>query len=379
MKMKNIAVLALAGTMAASIMLTGCGNRIDQDAVAATLGDKEISLGLANFMAQYQAVTYDSYYMSYYGEDMWSQDLSGSGSTMTDQVKSSVMDQLETDYLLEQHMSDYKVEITDDEMTAIQNTAKQFMTDNEGDAAKTMGATEEYLTEMLRLSLIQQKMEAAIEAEVDTNVSDEEAAQRTFSYINVTTDGYYDANSKYVAYTDDEKAALPDKVKEMAAAAKTDFEGAASQYGYTVSTYSYGSDTTDDSMDQAVLTAASALKEGEISDLITTDSNGYYVIRLDSEFDRDATDKEKETIVSQRKSDHYTEVTDAYKKDAKWTVDDDAWAKVNFDELYTIKKDDSTELSEGTEAATNTETTVNTEALTGTGSTTGTETALSTQ
>lgn len=359
MKMKRLTVLALAGTMAASMMLTGCGNHIDQDAVAATLDDKEISLGLANFMAQYQAVTYDSYYLSYYGEDMWSQDLSGSGSTMTEQVKSSVMEQLETDYLLEQHMSDYNVEITDDEMTAIQDAAKQFMQDNDGKAAKTMGATEDYVTEMLRLELIQKKMENAIEAEVDTNVTDDEAAQRTFSYIHVDADGYYDDSNNYVKYTDEEKAALPDKVKEMAAAAKTDFEGAATQYGYEVSTYSYGSD--EDSMDKDVISAADALKEGEISDLITTDSDGYYVIRLDSEFDQDATDKKKEEIVSQRKSDHYTEITDGYKKDVKWTVNDDNWAKVNFDDLYTIKKDDSTEVTEDTEALESTETVINTE------------------
>ena len=367
MKLKNIAVLALAGTMAASVVLAGCGNRIDQKAVAAKLGDKEITLGLANFMAQYQAVNYDSYYMSYYGKDMWTKDVAGNGSTMTDQVKSSVMDQLETDYLLEQHMKDYKVEITDKELSAMKDAAKQFMADNSKKTINSMGATEENLTEMLRLSLIQKKMQNAIEAEVDTNVSDAEAAQRTFSYINVTQDGYYDANNKLVAYTDEEKKALPDKVKEMAAAAKTDFDGTATKNGYKVSTYSYGSDTTNDTMDKAVLTAASALKAGEISDLITlADNKGYYIIRLDSEFDRAATDKKKESIVSQRKSDHYTEVTTAYKKDVKWTVEKDAWAKVNFDELYTIKKNDNTELSEGQGAAATDGTAVNTEAVTGT-------------
>ena len=45
-------------------------------------------------------------------------------------------------------------------------------------------------------------------------------------------------------------------------------------------------------MDASVITAADALKEGEISSMISVDGKGYYVIRLDSEFDRDATDKE---------------------------------------------------------------------------------------
>ena len=71
-------------------------------------------------------------------------------------------------------MDDYKVEITDDEMKAIEKAAKQFMEDNDGSAAKTMGATEENVKEMLRLELSQEKMQNAIEADVNTDVSDEE-------------------------------------------------------------------------------------------------------------------------------------------------------------------------------------------------------------
>lgn len=102
---------------AASVAMTGCGSRIDEDAVVATLGDKEISLGLANFMAQYTAVSYDSYItMGYAKENMWSQDLSGNGKTMQDNVKDGILTQIQTNYLLEDHMKDYGVEITDEEL-----------------------------------------------------------------------------------------------------------------------------------------------------------------------------------------------------------------------------------------------------------------------
>ena len=88
MRFKKFTALALAVVTAASVAMTGCGSRIDEDAVVATLGDKEISLGLANFMAQYTAVSYDSYItMGYAKENMWSQDLSGNGKTMQDNVK----------------------------------------------------------------------------------------------------------------------------------------------------------------------------------------------------------------------------------------------------------------------------------------------------
>ena len=57
MNWKKGTSLVLAGVMASSVLVAGCGKSIDQDAVVATLGEKEISLGFANFMAQYQAIT----------------------------------------------------------------------------------------------------------------------------------------------------------------------------------------------------------------------------------------------------------------------------------------------------------------------------------
>ena len=149
MRFKKFTALALAVVTAASVAMTGCGSRIDEDAVVATLGDKEISLGLANFMAQYTAVSYDSYItMGYAKENMWSQDLSGNGKTMQDNVKDGILTQIQTNYLLEDHMKDYGVEITDEELSDIDTAAQQFMDDNSKEAIRTMGAKKEYVAEM---------------------------------------------------------------------------------------------------------------------------------------------------------------------------------------------------------------------------------------
>lgn len=138
MKIKRLTALLLTGVLAASFTLGGCGSKeVDPETVVATLNGKEIKLGLANFMAQYQAVTYDAYYSSYMGANMWSQDYSGDGKTMEDMVKDQVMESIETDYLLEDHMADYNVEITDEELSAMKDAAAQFMEANKqpGDRA----------------------------------------------------------------------------------------------------------------------------------------------------------------------------------------------------------------------------------------------------
>jgi foldase protein PrsA len=205
----------------------------------------------------------------------------------------------------------------------------------------------------------------AIIAEVDTDVSDEEAAQRTFSYVEVSKDTSDDdstadtetegeASDEASEDDSDEAAAqLQEKMEAYAALAAHDFDGTAETYDYTVSTASYGSAEDEDAaFDTAVLEAADSLKEGEISGLIETDDN-YYVIRLDSEFDEEATETKKESIISERKSDQYNSVLDGYKEDVTWEVNEDNWATVTFDKLFTLTDEsaetESTEVSDYSE------------------------------
>lgn len=353
MKIKRVVSIALAAVTAASLALSGC-SRINDEAVVATLDGQEISLGLANFMAQYTAASFSTY-MSYFGEDMWSQDLYGDGGTMQESVKSDVLDQIEIAYLLENHMEEYGVEITQEELDEIDSVAENFLEENTNKALKVMGASKEYVAEMLRIQLIQQKMHEAIIATADTAVSDEEAAQKTISYIKVSTQGHYDADNNYIEYTDEEKETIADTANTVAEEALTDFDAAATNHGYQVNTYSYGADEIDadgnptGALDSAVIREANGLKEGEISGAVLVEGDGYFILRMDSEYDEDATETKKQEIISQRQSDKYTEVTESYKEAADWVVDEEVWATVNFDKLYTLVDDENTEALDSTE------------------------------
>lgn len=357
MKIKKLVSLALAVVLTASFTLTGCGKKIDEDAVVAKLDDKEISLGLANFMAQYTAASYDGYYLDFMGDasavvDMWTEDMNNTGTTMEMTVKNGIMEQLQTGYLLEQHMEDYGVTITDEELAAMEQAADEFLADNSDKAIKLMGAKKEYITEMLRLHLIQKKMQDAIFATVDTEVSDEEAAQRTISYFRISDQGYYDEENNYIQYTDEEKAGIEETAAQVAKDAAEDFDAAAADYN--VNTYSYGADeigedgTATGTLDAAVIEAADKLEEGEVSEAVKVEGDAYYIIRLDAAFDQQATDEKKSEIASQRQQDEYTKVCDAYKEAADWSVDEDVWKTVNFNDIYSLKEED-------TEAVTDTE------------------------
>ena len=342
MKLKKLTACVLAGAMALSVAFTGCGgSTINANAVGATLNGEDISLGLMNFMARYQQAISDASYLMYFGTEMWSTEMS-EGVTMEDSTKESVVNSIHTAYLLEEHMKDYGVEVTAEETAAIEAAAKEFMTENSKKGIEQLGATEEYVKEMLRLYTIEQKMYSAIFAASKATVTDEEAAQRTFSYVKVSSTSTTDENGNSVEYTEEEKTELAAVVAEFAttAAEAENFEEAAETAGYTVSTYSYGAD--ESSMDEKVIAAADALKEGEVSELITTDKD-YYIIRLDSEHDEAKTAEKKASLLTEKKTEEYNKICEEYRKESEFKLNEENWATVKFDRLFRIATEETTE------------------------------------
>ena len=192
--------------------------RADSATVATVAGD-EIPAGLANFYARMTQAQYESMYSSYLGDNMWTTEAS-EGKTYEKLVKDGVaLKDLENMYLLEDHMDDYKISLSDDEKKAIKDAAKEFSKDNDKDDKEKVSGDTEYVERYLTLATIKQKMTDAIEAEADTNVTDDEAKQKSMQYvlfsINTT-----DANGVYQSLSDEEKANVKANAEAFAEGAK---------------------------------------------------------------------------------------------------------------------------------------------------------------
>ena len=373
MNRKRLMALLLGGVMAASV-LAGCGG-IDKDATVATLDGQEIKLGIANFAARLQQAQYDDFYTAYFGQDVWSSDLYNNGSTMQDNLKDSVISSIEDMYVLQNHMEDYNITLSDEDTTAIKTAAADFMAANTEDALDALGATEDIVEEYLTLATIQTRMHEAIIADADTNVSDADANTSDYSYVTISKTSHKDADGNTVDYTDEEKEALGDTVKEFQNAAKEGtLEDAADEYGYTVSNGTFASDNT--TLEADVLTALEGLtEEGQISDVVETDSS-YYVLRLDAITDADATEQHRQEIISTRQSDLYKEVLQGWEDEAEWVLNEKVWATVTFDNLFTTTVESTeTETTDSTEPAE----TQQTESVTETEAAETTEAAIATE
>lgn len=325
---KRLFALALAGVLAAAT-LTGCGS-LKGDETVATVDDTKIDADLANFFARYTQATYETYYSAYLGEDMWNSDASD-GETYEESVKSSVLKSLEDMILLEKHMKDYDVSITDEDKAMVKETTQQFLDDNSLDDKNLVSGNEKTVNRALTLMAVQQKMRTAIQAGTDTEVSDEEAAQKSMDYVFISYQTKDDSgNSKDVS--DDEKAQLKSQAEAIASGLKEggDLNTLAEEQGATVQTLTFDKDTT--SPEEDLIKAADALGEGESTDVIETEK-GCYVAKVTSLLDRTATDSKKSQIVQERQTKLYDDTLKKWRKKANIKVHKDVWKKVSFQKV----------------------------------------------
>lgn len=335
MKANKLVISALAIMCGASMLMTGCGSKINADATLVTIneGEDTISLGFGNFMARYQQAMYDQYLMGYYGEGMWSSDMSGTGSTLEQETKDGILGDLEEMYLCKKHAADYGVELTEDDNKAIAEATAKFLEENPADTLKIMGATTETVTQYLEYRTYVSKVTAAVKEAAAVEISDEECWQRSFSYVLFNTAKATDADGNEIEITDEYIADMKQQAEALAAA--TDFDKYAEDNELNVSTDSYTKgEEIDKTFDMAVINVAEKLHEGEVSAVIEVEGTGYYVIRLDSEHDEEASESERTDLKNTAENNYYNEIYDGWESEITWEVNEEEWEKVKFDTLF---------------------------------------------
>lgn len=256
-------------------------------------------------------------------------------------------------------MDEYNVEITDEEKSKITEVATAFMESNSKKALNAMGATQEIVEEMLTLYTIQDKMHDAMIADVNTNVTDEEANMRAYTMLTVSTASYTNESGETAEYTDEEKLDIKTKVDAIASAVnaknkkkKLTLEEAAAKYNYSenISSDAYAKD--EDVLDADVKTALDGLKEGQTSGTIETDS-AYYIVRIDKETDVEKTKENKESIIKERQDTAYNDKLTKWQEDDKWSVDEKVLKRITFSNYFT-QATESDEKDTATEPVTET-------------------------
>ena len=349
---KRTAVAALAGVMTVG-MLTGCGEKkLDGTKTVATVDGTEIPLGVVSLSVREGQAQTEAMYKSFMGGQdysIWSMDAED-GKTYGEQAVEQSLKDVELMYIMKEKAADYDVEITDDDEKAIAEAASEFMKANSDETIQELAVTEDQVKTFLELQTYKSRIHDPIIADVDKDVSDEEAQQSSFDYVSIST---ADLSDDEIKQKKEDAQKILDELKD--AGSDGDLNEIAKSVDDSYSSVSGTFDTNEDaakeeeSDEESDSTASSSaypdevmkvlrtLKDGEIGpDVIETDTS-YYVVKLDKVNDEEATQTKKESIISTRENNLYTETTE------KWL--DDADIKVEKKVLKTLKVTDNHKFS----------------------------------
>ena len=394
--MKKKQLMVTCGILAAALCLGGCG-KIDGTQTVLTVNEDTVSMGAAMFDLRYQQAEMYSYYEQMYAmygmkmDGYWSTETtdtssetsetseasetsetsetsaassvsseaaessstdSGKKTTYGQQFKDNVMDSLTEMVLLDQHKDEYGVSVTDEDEAAIKEAAQKFMDDNDADMLAKNGITADSVAEYMRLYTVYARMRDPMVADVDTNVSDDEAKKTTITYVRIKEDTSSSTDSSSTEETtakkfdslQDEAQAVLDRLKQESDIANADIETIAKEVGDDTFTVQVSYDANDMVYDSKLKEAANTLSDGQLYDGVIEGADGnYYLVRMDSVLDREKTEANKETIAENRKSDAYDQIIDGWKDEAEITVNTSLWKKATVEdaEQYRTKAADS--------------------------------------
>ena len=388
---KKITGALLAGALGAA-SLTGCSSPMDGTQPLLTSGEDTVTVGTGNLMLRMNQATMLSYYsmmggsttglwsqdsgdgetygdttkanqatmLSYYSmmggstTGLWSQD-SGDGETYGDTTKASILDELENMLVQKQHAADYDVSISEEEQGKIEEAAQAFMDANTEETIQNLSVSQSDVETLLELYTYQTKMYDPMVADVDTNVEDSEAAQSRITYCRIDISDTQNEDGTTTPLTDEEKQekkdqaqALLDKLQASADPASADMDALAKEVNEDLNAVDNTFGDDDTLLDDKLKEAAKTLQDGQVYGEVVEGENAYFVVRMDSVLDREATDAEKENIVSERQQNAYNDLLNQWKDDADITVNNREWDKVTLtdNEQYTIKQPETEETTE---------------------------------
>lgn len=348
MKRRMAGVLALLSAMALGV--TGCsvGNMPDATAEAVKVEGVSVPLGEVNFLLRYQQTQMQSSYGMFFGEDYLNQDLMGTGTPYGVTMRDSVVETLEEYYLVEAHAEELGVALTEEDKTKASDAAKAFLAANDSKTLKAMSADEATVTHVLEMMALQSQVYANRAETIDTEVDQEEAAQKRISYVLNSTSGTYDEEGNETPLSEEELAAKKTQMDELLeeARASQDLSAAAEAKELTCNeAINYGKEDT--SLPTAVKDAADTLQDGEFSGVIEAE-DGYYIVYMESTYDEEATQEEIQNILDERESEAYSAWLDPLKEAAEITTNDEALEQLTFERIFSEPAAEEEETTEET-------------------------------
>ena len=333
-KIKYISLL-----LAISLAFTGCG---EKNIVLTTEFEKDelmrindLSCYLPEMMLY--LTTIQNQYEEVYGNEFW--DKTAGDETLEDKIKENVLAKVAQIKVMQLMARDYGITLDEEETAAVNEAAESYFAGLNDKEIELTGATLETVISIYTEYALANKVYEYTIKDINPEISDDEARMVTVQHILIKTYAN-DADGNRVAYTDRARTEAYELCEELRQRATDeeepeDFEMLAAEYNEDENvTYTFGRGEMPESFEEA----AFSLDEGEISEVIETES-GYHIIKCIKAIDVDETQENKEKIVRERQDSAFEETYDAYVATIKKNLNHELFDSITLidDPLVTTK------------------------------------------
>lgn len=270
-------------------------------------------------------------YEANYGKGIWDADILGKGDTFGKMIKDEVIKQITELKIIKAKAEELKISLTEEEQADSDSYAKKQYDSMKKEDIKRFLITQELVQQVYRDNALANKVFENRTINVDTNVSDKEAKQITVQDIYIQNYSL-DSAGKKVAFSQEDKDQAYNKVKSLLKQAKKtkDFKTLAESNSESDKIeYTFGKGGAPDKFTDAFEKAAFALKTGQISNIITTDT-GWHILYCVSDFNEDATIQVKEKIIDQRRNNLFIKLYGEWAKNYAVVVNEAAWNSISL-------------------------------------------------
>lgn len=339
-KIKTVSACALVFLMA-TLVTSGCAGAEEeatQIVFTTDFTDNEIfridNLNCTVPEANIYMYTAEDQYTDVFGREIWDTDIKD--AMLLDELKDVTLARLAQIKAMKLLAESRSIELDEEESEKVKEAAGKYIAGLNPASIAKLAISEETVEKMYGDYALAEKVYDSITANVNPEISDDEARTIKVRHILIKTYEADEDGKKTVFDTDRKNAAFQKAVaiRKEAVAEDADFDALIDKYSEdTTAEYTFGKGTMPENFEKA----AFELGTDEISDVVQTDY-GFHIIKCISTFDRDETDANKVRILKQRKKEAFNATYESFIKTLHSNLNQELWDSMDFsvdDEITT--------------------------------------------
>ncbi len=268
-------------------------------------------------------------YEQYYGSDIWKYEIDANGNTMGQVIKDQTLEQIIYIKVVCQKADELGIVLSEEELQLVDEQTAAYMQKIQGSELLLHGVNADIVRRIYSDNLLARKTFEVTTLNVDTDIPDEEAAQRRF-YTIAIRNYKIDASGNRAAYEGTELEELKARVENLRQQAMQteDFYklAAANTEDSTMLEITGGMGDFPESYEDVVL----ALNTGEVSEVVKTEDY-YYIFYCVTDFDMDATYEKKEEMIATRQEKEFQTRYKEWRGTTHIEVNEEIWNALDFD------------------------------------------------